>query len=52
MADARLLGSFPGVTAWADTLLARPSVARAAPDQVGPRTRKAFAERAAKARAA
>jgi glutathione S-transferase len=50
--DARLLGSFPSVTAWADALLARPSVARAAPDQFGPRTRKLFAERAAKSRAA
>jgi glutathione S-transferase len=50
--DARLLGSFPSVTAWTEALLARPSVARAAPDQFGPRTRKLFAERAAKAKAA
>lgn len=49
--EARLLGGFPAVSAWAGALLARPSVAQAAPSEVGARTRRAFAERAARARA-
>ena len=44
--EAGLLASFPAVSAWVDALLLRPSVAQAAPDQVGPRTRQRFAERA------
>jgi len=49
--ESRLLGGFPAVSAWAHALLAHPSVANAAPKDVGPRTRRAFADRAAKARA-
>jgi len=50
--DVRLLAGFPAVSAWADALLAHPSVVEAAPDDLGPRMRQRFAERAAKARAA
>ncbi len=50
--EARLLAGFPAASAWADALLARPSVEKAAPDELGARARRAFAERAAKARAA
>jgi glutathione S-transferase len=49
--EARLLGGFPAVSAWAAALLAHPSVAKAAPSEVGPRTRRRFAERAAQVRA-
>ncbi|BDG02974.1 glutathione S-transferase family protein [Anaeromyxobacter oryzae] len=49
--EDRLLAAFPAVSAWAEALLARPSVAQAAPREVGPRTRAAFAKRAAKAEA-
>jgi glutathione S-transferase len=52
VAEARLLASFPALATWADAMRARPSVAAAAPDELGPRTRRAFAERFAKARAA
>jgi glutathione S-transferase len=48
---ARLLAGVPVVSAWANALLAHPSVANAAPSEVGPRTRRVFADRAAKARA-
>jgi glutathione S-transferase len=48
--DASLLKEFPALSAWADALLARPSVVEAEPNEVGPRTRRAFAERATKAR--
>jgi glutathione S-transferase len=50
-ADARLLGAFPALSSWADALLRRPSVAAAAPDELGPRSRRLFEARAAKARA-
>ena len=50
--EAKLLASFPAVSAWADALLRRPSVAKAAPEELGPRSRRAFEARAAKARAA
>ena len=50
--EARLLARFPRVSAWADALLARPSVAAAEPAELGPRSRKLYAERAAKAAAA
>lgn len=50
-AGAGLLATFPAVSAWAEAVLQRPSVAAAAPDELGPRSRKLFAERAAKARA-
>jgi glutathione S-transferase len=49
--EARLLAGAPAVSAWAEALLARPSVARAGPKDVGPRMRQLFAARAAKARA-
>ncbi len=49
--EARLLGGFPAVSAWAGALLAHPSVAMAEPKEVGPRTRRAFADRAARASA-
>lgn len=51
-AGARLLAAHPALQAWADALLARPSVARAAPDALEARMRQVYAERAAKARAA
>jgi glutathione S-transferase len=47
--SARLLASFPRVSAWADALLARPSVAAAEPADLGPKSRKLYAERAAAA---
>lgn len=50
--EARLLGSFPRVSAWADALLARPSVVAAEPADLGPKSRKLYAERAAQASAA
>lgn len=49
--EARLLASFPKVSAWAEALLARPSVVKAEPEELGPRSRRLYAERAAKARA-
>jgi glutathione S-transferase len=48
-AEASLLASFPRVSAWADALLARPSVVAAEPEDLGPKSRKLYAERAAKA---
>jgi glutathione S-transferase len=50
--EARLLATFPAVSAWADALLARPSVRAAEPTDFAARTRRTFEERAAKARAA
>jgi glutathione S-transferase len=50
--DARLLAMYPAVSAWADALLARPSVRAAEPADFAARTRRTFEERAAKARAA
>ena len=51
-AESRLLAGFPAVSSWAEALLARPSVARAAPEELGPRLRRLFEARAAQARAA
>jgi glutathione S-transferase len=48
-AQARLLERFPKVSAWANALLARPSVAKAEPDELEARSRKLYAERAASA---
>lgn len=50
--SARLLGTFPAVSGWADALLARPSVRAAEPPEFAARTRRSFEERAAKLRAA
>ncbi len=50
-AEASLLAGFPGLSAWADALLARPAVAAAAPAELEARMRRTYAERAAKARA-
>lgn len=50
--EARLLASSPSVSAWADALLAHPSVAGAAPDDLEAKSRRLYAERWAKARAA
>jgi len=47
--DARLLERFPKVSAWADALLSRASVAEAEPAELEPRSRKLYAERAASA---
>jgi glutathione S-transferase len=45
-AEAKVLAGFPALSAWADALLAHPSVARAAPDELAPRARRAYAARA------
>jgi glutathione S-transferase len=50
--EARLLPGFPAVSAWADALLARPSVREAEPADFAARLRRTFEERAAKTRAA
>jgi glutathione S-transferase len=50
--EARLLAARPAVSAWLRTLLARPSVARAEPAELAVKSRRLYAERAAKARAA
>jgi glutathione S-transferase len=49
--EAALLASFPKVSAWAETLLARRSVAAAEPPDLDAKARRFYAERAAKARA-
>jgi glutathione S-transferase len=46
--DARLLAGFPKLAAYVAALLARPSVVQADPGDVGPRTRRFYAERAAR----
>jgi glutathione S-transferase len=46
---ARLLAGFPRLEAWARAMLAHPSVAGADPGDIGPRTRRFYAERAARA---
>ncbi len=51
-AEARLLASFPRVSAWADAMLARPSVAAAEPPELDPKSRRFYRERAARMRAA
>jgi glutathione S-transferase len=50
--EAKVLGLFPALSAWADALLARPSVAKAEPEGLAEKSRRLYAERAAKARAA
>jgi glutathione S-transferase len=50
--DAGLLARRPAVAGWTRTLLARPSVARAEPAELATKSRRLYAERAAKARAA
>ena len=50
--EARLLADFPAVAAWADALLRRPSVAKAAPEELGARSRKMYEARAAKLQSA
>ncbi len=50
--EARLLSASPGVSSWADALLARPSVKQATPEELGRRMRRAYEARAAKLRAA
>jgi len=47
----RLLGSFPAVSAWAEAMLARRSVASAEPADLEAKSRRFYAERAAKLRA-
>jgi glutathione S-transferase len=47
--DARILAGFPKLAAYVEALLSRPSVVRADPGNIGPRTRHFYAERAAKA---
>jgi glutathione S-transferase len=49
--EARLLGSFPRVSAWAEAMLARPSVAGAEPADLDGKSRRFYADRAARARA-
>lgn len=49
--EARMLSGFPALSAWADALLARPSVAAAAPEDLDRKSRRVYAERAARARA-
>jgi glutathione S-transferase len=51
VAEARLLAAFPKVSAWADAMLSRPSVAGAAPAELDAKSRRFYAERAARARA-
>jgi len=48
MPEESRLGAFPRLRAWADRLLAHPSVAAADPGDIGPRSRRLYAERAAK----
>jgi len=50
--EARLLASFPRVNGWAEAMLARPSVAAAEPADLDPKSRRFYAERAAKTRPA
>ena len=45
-ADAAPLARFPAVSAWADALLARPSVRAAEPADFAPRLRSSFEQRA------
>jgi glutathione S-transferase len=50
-AEARFLADYPAVSAWAEALLSRSSVARAAPAELEAKSRRLFEARAAKARA-
>jgi len=52
VAEARLLGAFPRVSAWAEAVLARPSVAAAEAAELDAKSRRFYAERAARQRAA
>jgi glutathione S-transferase len=47
VSDARLLATFPRVSAWADAMLARPSVAEAEPADLDAKMRRFYEERAA-----
>jgi glutathione S-transferase len=49
-AEARLLGSFPRVSAWVEAMLSRRSVASAEPEELEVKARRFYAERAAKAK--
>ena len=49
--EAKILATFPATSAWAEQLLRRPSVAKAEPGELGPRSRRLYEARAAKARA-
>jgi glutathione S-transferase len=49
--DARLLASFPKVSAWVDAMLARPSVAAAEPADLDAKARRFYEQRAAQQRA-
>lgn len=51
-AAAGLLAAFPRVAAWAEALRARPSVAAAEPAELDAKSRRFYAERAARTRAA
>jgi glutathione S-transferase len=50
--DGRLLGAFPKVSAWVETILARASVALAETADLDAKSRRFYEERAAKTRAA
>jgi glutathione S-transferase len=47
VADARLLATFPRVSAWADAMLARPSVSEAEPADLDSKMRRFYEQRAA-----
>jgi glutathione S-transferase len=49
--EAHLLASFPKVSAWVEAMLARPTVAAAEPADLDAKSRRFYAERAAKLRA-
>ncbi len=48
--EAQMLSSFPAVSAWTEAVLAHPSVRAAEPPDLSARTRRRYAERAAKVR--
>ncbi len=50
--DARLLASFPRLSAWVDAMLARPSVVAAEPAELDAKSRRFYEDRAARTRAA
>ena len=50
--DAQVLASFPRVSAWADAMLARPSVVAAEPAELDAKSRRFYEERASRTRAA
>ena len=49
--EAALLASFPGLSAWTEAMRSRPSVTAAEPADLDAKSRRFYAERAAKARA-